>query len=60
MLWPARWAYIQPPRTNPPEGSSSGPPGACMMPSSEANVETMSFLMGALLARVGSELWANV
>src|SRR5262249_39018079 len=34
----------QPPSVNPPVGSSSGPPGACMTPSSDMNVLTTSFL----------------
>jgi len=39
---------VQPPKANPPVGSSSGAPGACMTPSSETKVDAMSFLMGRL------------
>src|SRR4029079_11304372 len=40
---------IQPPYAKPPLVSSSGPPGACMTPSSEANSSTLTFLMTEVL-----------
>src|SRR4029434_2636553 len=36
---------IHPPYAKPPLVSSSGPPGACMTPSSETNSSTLTFLM---------------
>src|SRR3712207_5962994 len=44
---------FQPPRAKPPVGSSAGPPGACMTPSSETNVVTDSVRMAVVLSRVG-------
>src|SRR3977135_1962479 len=45
---------VHPPNANPPCGSSSGPPGACMTPSSDTNVNTTIFLIRALFPRPGS------
>src|ERR1700751_1900682 len=40
---------IHPPCAKPPLVSSSGPPGACMTPSREANSSTLTFLMTEIL-----------
>jgi len=41
----AKW-NIQPPSVKPPVGSSSCPPGACTIPSSDTNADAMRFLIG--------------
>src|SRR5436190_7946514 len=46
--WPilsSQWFIDHPPSVNPPLRSSSGPPGACMTPSSVTNVVTISSLI---------------
>src|SRR5678815_4622041 len=48
-----QWLNVQPPKANLPVGSSSGPPGACMTPSSETKVDAISFLIGWLLSGIG-------
>src|SRR6476620_201999 len=41
-------ANDQPPNLKPPEGSSLGPPGACMTPSSDWNTAPVSLRIGGL------------
>src|SRR5438445_3935394 len=48
MAWPtasSKRGIDHPPYLKPPLESSSGPPGACITPSSVTNVRTISFLM---------------
>src|ERR1700733_7712001 len=45
----AECGLIHPPHAKPPLVSSSGPPGACMTPSSETNSSTLIFLMTEFL-----------
>src|SRR5438132_14343963 len=48
MAWPtasSKRGIDHPPYLKPPLESSSGPPGACLTPSSVTNVRTISFLM---------------
>src|SRR6266542_563070 len=42
----SKYGTVQPPNWNPPDLSSSGPPGACMTPSSETKLNTTTFLIG--------------
>src|SRR5215510_14047813 len=46
----------QPPNLNPPVGSSSGPPGACITPSIETIAPTITLLMGLSCAFSEDEL----
>jgi hypothetical protein len=48
----------QPPYANPFEGSSSGPPGACITPSRVMNVVVMIFLMETILPHC-DESWKH-
>src|SRR5215211_1326559 len=41
----SKYPATQPPCLNPPVGSSSGPPGACITPSRDMNERTISFLI---------------
>src|SRR5215813_9281771 len=45
----SQWFTAHPPCVNPPVGSSSGPPGACVTPSTVTNIGAMRLLMGDLL-----------
>src|SRR5574338_738177 len=48
-----QWGCTQPPRRKPLVGSSSGPPGACMTPSSETNTEPVSLRIRGLALQRG-------
>src|SRR5436190_3050810 len=43
----------QPPKPKPPDGSSSGPPGACITPSSERKTAPVSLRIDALALESG-------
>src|SRR4051794_1222485 len=43
----------QPPKGKLPDGSSSGPPGACMTPSSDRNTAPVSLRIGGLAGERG-------
>src|SRR3954468_2748344 len=47
---------VQPPYWKPPVGSSSGPPGACMTPSSDRNTAPVSLRIGGFAIRGGLDL----
>src|SRR5256885_13480012 len=49
-----------PPYLNPPDGSSSGPPGACMTPSIVTNVVVMIFRISGSLVNKGRRLRVDV
>src|SRR5256885_16803008 len=44
---PVKNGCVQPPRRNPPDGSSSGPPGACITPSSDRKTAPVTLRIGA-------------
>src|SRR5207342_2016385 len=47
---------VQPPNWKSPVGSSTGPPGACMIPSSERNTAPVSLRIGGLAVGRGLDL----
>src|SRR4051794_393214 len=49
-MLPSQKANDQPPNLNPPDGSSSGPPGACMTPSSDWKTAPVSLRIDGLPA----------
>src|SRR3982750_1904908 len=48
--------WTQPPNLKPLDGSSSGPPGACMTPSSDTKTAPVSLRIDALAAQRGFDL----
>src|SRR3982751_5793695 len=48
--------WTQPPNLKPSDGSSSGPPGACMTPSSDRNTAPVSLRIGGLASAGGFDL----
>src|SRR5688500_12101109 len=51
----AQKGATQPPKRKPPVGSSSGPPGACITPSSETKTAPVSLRIGGLAGGSGLE-----
>jgi hypothetical protein len=49
----------QPPRSNPPLRSSSGPPGPCMTPSTDRNVVSVTCIIVLPLRFVPTDVWSR-